>query len=151
MHQGTFKTGTVSRTHNQKKWHVSQISKATLSAITYRFHQTIKTRGWKLSQHLQKKANITFSPEIIQRVLSTGDIIEYNETQQKYRKSRRILLRNSHDTYKINTNVGVTESNLCVVVDIDSGDVITAYWNAANDNHKNINMRRYERTPLKFI
>ena len=151
MYKATFKKGTVSRTHNQKKWHVSQISKATLNAITFHFHQTIQTKGWKLSWHLKKKANLTFSPEIIQRVLSTGDIIEYNETPQKYRKSRRILLRNSHDTYKVSTNVGVTESNLCIVVDIDSGDVITAYWNAANDNHKSINMRRYERTPLHFV
>lgn len=151
MYKATFKKGTVSRTNNQKKWHVSQISKVTLSAISYKFHQTIQTKGWRLSWHLQKKANLTFSTEIIQRVLNTGDIIEYNETRQKYRKSRRILLRDSHDTYETNTNDGVTESNLCIVVDIDSGDVITAYWNAADDNHKNINMRRYEHTPLHFV
>ena len=150
MHRGTFKTGTVNRTYGQRKWHISQMTEETLADIHFRLRQTIQWKGWRLSDHLLKKDNITFSPEIIQRVINTGDIIEYNETPSRGRTSRRVLLRNSYDTHKINTNVGITKSNLCIVIEIDTGDVITAYWNDANDNHNTINMCRYERVPLQF-
>lgn len=151
MYKGTFKTGTISHTQGQKKWHASQISEETLDTIRFRLRQTIQRKGWRLSYHLQKKDNLTFSPEIIQYVIDTGDVIEYNETPRRDKTSRRILLRNLCDKHKVNTNIGVTESNLCVVIDIDNGNVVTAYWNAANDNHKTIDMHKYESVPLQFV
>lgn len=150
MYRGTFKKGIISRTQGQRKWHVSQIDEETLDDIRFQLHQTMELKGWRLSDHLRKKKNLTFSDEIVQHVIDAGSIIEYNETPIKSRKSRRVLLRDSRDKHKVITNLGLTESNLCVVIDIDCGDVVTAFWNDANDNHKTIDMRQYENAPLKF-
>lgn len=151
MYKGTFKTGTISHTQGQRKWHASQINDETLDDIRFRLHQTMLLRSWRLSDHLRKKKSLTFSLEIVQHVIDAGDIIEYNETPRRDKTSRRVLLRDIRDKHKVITNFGVTDSNLCIVVDIDDGDVVTAFWNDANDNHKTIDMSQYENVPLQFV
>ena len=66
--------------------------------------------------------------------LDTSTIVEvtvYGE--RKFRKVRCVLARVRYDQF----------SDLCLVVDVINGRVITAYLNAVSDNHPSLDTTRY--------
>lgn len=77
------------------------------------------------------------------------DIVEYNLT----RGSRRVLIRDKYVLKNKTFHKGGKDGrvvkgdvNLCFVIDIDSGEIVTSYYNFARDNHPTIDEERYDKT-----
>lgn len=154
MHKGTFKHGQISTTAGQQKWYAEQLDEDTLDELKFILQQTCCWRGWYLSNHLKTKirsGELTIDEELINQTIASFAIIEYNQTPRRGHTERRVLLRD----YTLVKSIRITKTrtvlaNLCFVINIDTGCIVTAYWNDANDNHNNINMSRYERNPIRF-
>lgn len=149
----TFKHGQVSVTDNQVKIHRSQISELDLERIMDRIDDSFDNgQKLRLTRHVKDKiydGEIDLYLDDVKDILddlSTDKIIEYNErTFESGEVSQRALIRSDDvvncyvKKYKKNK-----DCNLCVVVDVNTLDVVTAYYNAVDDNHDNINMDRYD-------
>ena len=57
---------------------------------------------------------------------------------------KRVVLR-SRDIYNVMVGEDIIECNLCFVISILKGEVITAYYNNINDSHDTINWNRYNK------
>lgn len=76
-------------------------------------------------------------------------IIEYNSTNNYGKIDKRVLIR-SKKSYFVDIDNTLTECNLCFVISIITGQIITAYYNEVNDNHNTIDWLRYDKS-LKII
>lgn len=135
--------GRVKKTLNQKKKHASQMSMEELLFLKERIK--VVAYNYRFSAHFEDSRRL-FDELSIERLLNAPNaescIIEYNETDE----SRRVLLRSD---FSVPVKLGIrkktvkTDANLCLVVDLYTAEIITAYWNQATDNHANIDMNRY--------
>lgn len=93
-----------------------------------------------------EKKDILIKKKDILKVIKDSDIrsliIEYNTTKKSYGIDKRVVLR-SKEVYNVEIGENIIECNLCFVISILSGEVITAYYNNINDNHENIDWARY--------
>lgn len=147
-----YHKGVIKKTKNQRKKHGKQI---TRKEQWYLREQIKNLPNIKFTKHaLNNGVNVTMK-QIKNTIKEYNYIIEYNETTNIYGKiDRRVLVRSSHiykvDFYKIDGSIIKGNANLCFVISIDTGDIITTYYNFINDEHETIDVRRYDKT-LKII
>lgn len=145
--KGIYNKGVIKRTPNQVKKHVTQMSKEEIVFLEKAVHSIVSKVHF--SQHF-KTNRVACSESYIKELLSkdlSEMIIEYNETPSKNKVDKRVLIRDK-DLQEVlflsETTEEFTETaNLCIVVSILTGSVITAYWNLSSDNHKTMDWRRY--------
>lgn len=147
-----YHKGVTKKTENQRKKHVKQM---TRKEQWYLREQIKNLPNIKFTKHaLNNNVDITIE-QIKNTIKEYNYIIEYNETTDAYGKiNRRVLVRSSHiykvDFHKIDGSVIKGNANLCFVISIDTGYIVTTYYNFINDKHETIDMRRYDKT-LKII
>ena len=147
-----YHKGVIKKTENQRKKHVKQM---TRKEQWYLREQIKNLPNIKFTKHaLNNDVDVTIE-QIKNTIKEYNYIIEYNETTDTYGKiDRRVLVRSSRvykvDFHKIDGSVIKGNANLCFVISIDTGNIITTYYNFINDEHKTIDMRRYDKT-LKII
>lgn len=156
MFKATYKKSRVKVTRGQKKWHSSQLSSDQTLKLLHTLVRMHKIHHGNLttSQHLHHKiarGELTVPRQAIQSALVgfPSTLIEYNETMTPQGKRHRVLVR-TQESYPIVESGRVQRGNLCAVIELESYQVITAYWNEENDNHKDINMSRYMPNPPQF-
>lgn len=140
MEKGTFKQGQISVTKGQQKKHVSQMTDKEIRLLSLVI-KSLNINETVLSRHVCDKfdsSDLSFSWEQAERTFRSHKLVEYNQTGI----SSRVLIRGKR-TESILVDGVVVPSNLCLVLDIKKNRVVTAYWNAAVDNHQRIDMRRY--------
>lgn len=135
--------GRVKNTENQIKKHVSQMTPEEKAFISKRLKMVYANYKWH--PHFLNSSRL-FNMLTVERLLIspniTDCIIEYNQRGD----DKRVLLRStfsSHVTLEKDGESYEADANLCLVIDIYTGVIVTAYWNEANDHHDNVNMKRY--------
>lgn len=135
--------GRIKKTKDQIKKHVSQMTQEEIMYLQKRVKMI--SGNYKWGKHFLENGRL-FNMLTIERLLNSPNIdeclIEYNERD----KDKRVLLRStfsSNVSLEKNGVMYMADANLCIVVDIFTGEVVTAYWNEVGDNHNNVNMRRY--------
>lgn len=73
------------------------------------------------------------SPDEMMRVFSSFNIIEYHLKN----RSHRVLIRG---------NINEKGRNICLVVDIITGSIVTAYTNRYDDHHSTLRHEEYDWT-----
>ena len=147
-----YHKGVIKKTENQRKKHVKQM---TRKEQWYLREQIKNLPNIRFTQHaLNNGVDVTIE-QIKNTIKEYNYIIEYNETTNVNGKiDRRVLVRSSRvykvDFHKTDGSVIKGNANLCFVISIDTGDIITTYYNFINDEHETIDMRRYNKT-LKII
>lgn len=147
-----YHKGVIKKTENQRKKHVKQM---TRKEQWYLREQIKNLPNIKFTKHaLNNDVDVTIE-QIKNTIKEYNYIVEYNETTDTYGKiDRRVLVRSSRvykvDFHKIDGSVIKGNANLCFVISIDTGDIITTYYNFINDEHETIDMCRYDKT-LKII
>ena len=139
---------TVKITEGQKKKHFSMFTSEEKIYLSQKID--IAKKYTILSEHHEAKNNgITLTD--INKILTSGkySIVEYNETTKNNITDYRILIRSTEDFYtkfydtKLNYSYNC-ECNLCFVISIKTGKIITSYFNKSNDIHTTINFLRYD-------
>lgn len=144
-----IRQGLVKKTVGQRKKHVSMMSKAEINYLSNRV--CLLQNKWSLTEHVRfngRLFHLAHIEELMKEDLRLS-LIEFNEKTTYGVKSRRVLLRSQFAVPTLLQINGISEwmfSNLCLVMDIDTGDIITMYWNRVSDNHSTINMERYDQT-----
>lgn len=151
MLRATFKTGQVSRTAGQRKWLAAQMSREERERLADTYDESVVRSGKKvfMSRHLKDKiarGELSVPQDVVEETLATfsESFIEYNVTERNGRESRRVLLRNYGVVREVRVKGRTCPANLCIVIDMDSCCMVTAYWNALNDRHATLNSNRYE-------
>jgi len=135
--------GQVKKTNNQIKKHVSQMSFIELNNVVNFFKNETVKHDITLSNHLKDKVmngEVVLNTSMLTNIFDNVNqsIIEYNETNDK----PRLLLRSlSQENIMIDNKYQYT--NLCIVIDLLSFRIVTAYHNLANDFHDEIDYNRY--------
>lgn len=148
-----IKAGKVKFTNNQIKKHYSQINNEEFEYI----ENILKNmKRLYLTNHLKNKiiwnaidfADIDICEYILDKLNEDNlsrFIIEFNRVEDKrLGNSNRVLLRFDDNVYVLNKNNNRLKCNICVVLNLNTNQIITAYFNKANDYHVNINMNRYD-------
>lgn len=150
MRKGIINRGLVKKTYKQQKKHYTQLSIEELDYLEKMLHNLKKIRP---SWHFVEKKDILIKKKDILKVIKDSDIrnliIEYNTTKKSYGIDKRVVLR-SKEVYNVEIGENIIECNLCFVISILSGEVITAYYNNINDNHENIDWARYNKNLKVF-
>lgn len=147
-----YHKGVIKKSKNQVKKHIKQMNKFELRYLRNKVENLPNIRFTKHA--LNNDVDVTIE-QIKNTIKEYNYIVEYNETTDTYGKiDRRVLVRSSRvykvDFHKIDGSVIKGNANLCFVISIDTGNIITTYYNFINDEHKTIDMRRYDKT-LKII
>lgn len=109
--------------------HFSHFTEAELTEIRKKIHSS----NFKLTLYGRNTiAYRNISEQEVSEAIKDGMIIEFHRKDG----SNRVLIR--YDKY------GKTYST-CVVVNLDSGKIITAYRNRVDDNHGRLNQMLYSR------
>ena len=136
--------GQVKKTNNQIKKHVSQMSFIELNHIVSFFKNETAKHDITLSYHLRDKVmngEVVLNTPMLANIFDNVNqsIIEYNVTNG----TPRLLLRSlSQENIMIDNQYQNT--NLCIVIDLLSFRIITAYHNLANDFHDEIDYNIYD-------
>ena len=138
-----IRRGQVKTTENQIKKHISQMTSDETAFIAKRLKMVYANYKWH--PHFLNSSRL-FNMMTVERLLISPNIqdciIEYNQRGN----DRRVLLRStfsSNVTLEKDGKSYEADANLCLVIDIYTGVIVTAYWNEATDHHDNVNMKRY--------
>lgn len=153
-HYGSFKNGEVSVTDGQIKKHREQMTSAEIEHVLSSVRNLPRLR---LSRHLKEKMEserLTIDPKMMGRLLrnpKVENLVEYNSTPDREGKRHgRVLLRTT-ETTTVTVKGRREVCNLCFVVQPDTKQIITAYWNRASDQHKTVDWSRYsDNLPVQF-
>lgn len=150
MNTGITKRGYVSRKEGQKKMHVKDMTKAEIYMInTYLLTSTVNAKP-SLSYHLSQKivsGEIKFTEtQLVETLANPMNLVELN-TQDA---GVGALYRSDKD-YEVMLDGKVQLSNLCVVINLDTLYIVTAYYNSTLDNHDTINSDRYTTFNIKEV
>ena len=145
MRKGVINKGLVKKTYKQEKKHYTQLSEEELSYLEDSIYSLGRiTPSW----HLVEKNNLLIKKNDILKILKDPNIkdliVEYNVTSSSKNVDKRVLLR-SRDVYMVDIDKSATECNLCFVISIIKGEVVTAYYNEIDDDHKTIDWNRYNK------
>ena len=150
MNIGITKRGYVSRTVGQKKMHVSEMTKDDINMIHTYLIASAKNTKPSLSYHLAQKivsGEIKFTESQLVEMLSNPmNLVELN-TQDA---GVGALYRSDKD-YEVMLDGKVQLANLCVVINLDTLYIVTAYYNSILDNHDTINSDRYTKLNIKEV
>lgn len=136
--------GQAKKTNNQIKKHVSQMSFIELNNVVNFFKNETVKHDITLSNHLKDKvmnSEVVLNTPMLANIFGnvSQSIIEYNVTNG----TPRLLLRSSsQENIMIDNKYQYT--NLCIVIDLLSFRIVTAYHNLANDFHDEIDYNRYD-------
>lgn len=150
MNIGITKRGYVSRTIGQKKMHVSDMTEDEINMVhTYLLASTNNTKP-SLSYHLAQKivsGEIKFTEsQLVETLANPMNLVELN-TQDA---GVGALYRSDKD-YEVMLDGKVQLANLCVVINLDTLYIVTAYYNSTLDNHDTINSERYTTFNIKEV
>lgn len=127
----------VKRTENQIKKHECQMTEAE-KLILSTLVSSLDAYSLSITSHARN--HISFlNKSIVSQTLQSFDVIEFNITNNK----PRVLIR-SRKQLNIITERGMDRANICLVIGIEDNMVITGYINCTNDNHKTLDMSRYD-------
>lgn len=135
----------------QRKKHVEQMCFEEKMFLLERL-DNMKKQNILLSNHIRNKKAVTFNKLQVEealRMVCTKDIVEYNEVDAPNYHDERLLIR-SRPTYDIEVFDNKTKKmircacQLCLVVSLLSGSLVTAYYNKVDDNHLTLNPKRYD-------
>ena len=150
MNTGITKRGYVSRKDGQKKMHVSEMTKDDINMIHTYLLASAKNTKPSLSYHLAQKivsGEIKFTESQLVEMLSNPmNLVELN-TQDA---GVGALYRSDKD-YEVMLDGKVQLANLCVVINLDTLYIVTAYYNSILDNHDTINSDRYTKLNIKEV
>lgn len=150
MNTGITKRGFVSETSNQRKMHVSAMTDEEVELIYSYMQVSLEINKPKLARHLERKISsgeIKLSKEQLADTLGDAhNLVEFNTDGYSVRGLYR-----SKEPYWVTLDDRFVIANLCVVVDLDTLTVITAYYNSVNDGHSTINMNRYTEIDIKEV
>ena len=139
----------VKTTMYQVKKHFSQME---LKEINFLKNKLERIQNYiSLSFHGQEKNN-GISSDTVKSILKSGnfDIIEYNEVPKFDATEHRVLIRDKQSYISDFYSMGIVEPrkalcNICFVISLDTGIIVTAYLNKCNDKHDTIDWTRYKK------
>lgn len=146
---GKFKKGYVKKTFNQKKKHVSQMTDKDIDIITNRLNNLTRLYCTKHVISKIKNDNLWFSSDMIVDVIedvSEENIVEYNVSPFFGEMDSRVLLRSTESFLVDISGNGPVYCNICFVISLDRGAIVTVYYNAEYDNHTYLDMSRYDQS-----
>ena len=109
--------------------HVSQMTEVEVGFLKSELE---KIPNWRTSLYTEKRLRERGGHERIpMETISCGEIIEFHRKDN----DNRVLIRGTKRYHK---------DVPCIVYSINTGDVVTVYWNRWNDDHRTINMSRYD-------
>ena len=150
MNTGITKRGYVSRKDGQKKMHVSEMTKDDINMIHTYLIASAKNTKPSLSYHLAQKivsGEIKFTEsQLVETLDNPMNLVELN-TQDA---GVGALYRSDKD-YEVMLDGKVQLANLCVVINLDTLYIVTAYYNSTLDNHDTINSERYTTFNIKEV
>ena len=140
-YKGELNKGIVRTTENQVKKLYTQMTAEEIEKC-YIAINNIANKYWKISCHLKEKSSVTWSLRDIMDTIRTGsfDIIEYNRTGDDIR-----VVVNSYKTYQIDTDNGITTCTMAICLSVRHNKIISLWYNDILDDHKSINMNRYNK------
>ena len=145
MHTFVTHIGLMTTNRKQQKKHVSQLSKQELALIAKQLITKTFTQPLTLSRHLQTKIDfeeVDLIEPMIDSIIDNpmASLIEYS----RLRDENRVLLRSSL-TYPMMLDNKLCNTALCIVIDINTSEIVTAYYNHANDNHCHLHLDKYNK------
>jgi len=147
----------IRQTEGQTKKHIKQMNSQEITYLKERI-QKINTNTIRTSLHLKQKLGneiegLDLDKDIKDALTNTYEILEYNYTKNNNIEDKRVLIRSSiakSMTFRRDNKTIIGKGNICIVLSILDNRVITAYYNRANDGHRTLDMKRYDKT-LKII
>ena len=140
----TINRGHSKVTKNQIKKHVSQMTQHEILFLERRIQ--LISGSYSIANHFLETGRL-IDIMTVEQLLNSPNlqdcIIEYS----KLGNCKRVLLRStfsSNITLKKNGVNYLAEANLCLVINIYTGHIVTGYWNEVEDNHNSVNMSRYD-------
>lgn len=126
----------------QRKKHFSQMDGSELQSCANLLRNCLKRNRLNMSRHAKNKlkTSVNFGA-LVGMVFKSTDlnyIIEYNETTRNGHTSHRVLIKHPQVT-----KVEGSPSYTFLVIDVDSGRIITAYYNKTTDKHSTLDMSYY--------
>lgn len=150
MNTGITKRGYVSRTAGQDKMHVSTMTIDEVNMIHEYLLTSAKNSKPSLTYHLAQKivsGEIKFTEaQLVETLANASNLVEFNSQVD----SIRGLYRSAKD-YEVLLDGKLQLANLCIVINLDTLEVITAYYNKASDSHDTINPDRYTILDIKEV
>lgn len=143
--KGEIKKGTVRKTNNQFKKFVTQFKEGEFERCLIAINNTLHSRIYA-SSHLRKKSAVSYDMKEICDVLKSNkfDIIEYNYVQYPDHRDNRVVVK-SWDSYNVNVDGKDTECNMIFVLSVTNHQIVTLWYNSIDDDHKTLNMSRYNK------
>lgn len=144
-----FKFGQDRTSKNQLKKHYSQLSKDDVDKIINKFKGD---KNIRYSNHVRKKVrdeNLKIDDVLIRetlRNLESKNIIEYNSNVYADGSvNNRVLIRSSKavEVYSSYSN-SMESCNICFSID-ENHNIVTVYWNRANDSHRSVDYSKYSK------
>lgn len=142
-------------TDGQKKKHVTQMNAEEVIYLSKKVYE-IADKLNDDNLHLRRRIDVAdIELDVFKNIILEGNlpnkIIEYNETPNKIFKDEvdyRVLIRSTKIEKKL-YHMGKTKEvfgpcQLCFVVSIKTGKIITAYYNGVRDNHASLDSSRYD-------
>ena len=159
---GTLNQGVLTTDNNQIKVHVKYLAPVDIACLKNILRETLSNlpnhRFKYGGQHIKDKiesCEISREDELIQLTIdeflsnplnNKELLIEYNEkVDATGLLNRRILLRSSIDKMVEIKNKGNIRCNYCFSINIDRGEVVTAYWNVVGDTHNSLDLSIYSK------
>jgi hypothetical protein len=112
------------------KKHISQMTRDEIEYLMSKIHGRTPIRLTDYSQNKLKSRKIQIWQ--IRKAIETAELVEYHGVG---RLSHRILIRGQEN---------IRGNALCLVLDIFSGELITAYFNKFNDHHSYLDKDKYD-------
>ena len=149
MREGLYNIGTVSKTEFQKKKHFSQMTKREVVFLKT-LVDCIEAVKLNIAPHLIHKAyeEIKYEKEDIVEALKDSEIVEFNYINKGGYSDYRILIKSNSLKQILFNKEGksiLAYGRLCLVISLKTFSIVTAYWNFDGDNHKTLNMDRYDK------
>lgn len=143
--KGEIKKGTIRTTNNQFKKFITQFKGDDFEKCLIAINNTLHNRIYA-SSHLRRKSAVSYDMKEICDVLKSGkyDIIEYNYVLGNNGRDNRVVVK-SWDSYQVDIDGKDTECNMIFVLSVTNNQIITIWYNDINDNHKTLNMSRYNK------
>ena len=141
MLKGEIRKGNVRKTEGQVKKLYTQMTTEEIERC-YIAINNIANKYWKISKHLKEKSEVSWNLKDIMNTIRTGtfDIIEYN----RIRDDIRVVI-NSYKVYNVDIDGKETKCTMTICLSIKHNKIVTLWYNDLLDNHKTINMNRYNK------
>ena len=139
--KGELKKGTVRTTEGQVKKLYTQMTPEEIERC-YVAINNVANKYWKISSHLKEKSTVSWSLKDIMDTIRGGafDIIEYNRVRDDIR-----VVISSYKTYSVEIDGKETTCIMNICISVKHNKIITLWYNDILDDHKTINMNRYNK------